>query len=79
MNEYIIIQNKGNWFITSILYASYNCVLLIPILISIKGLLKKSKDIRHVAIIVSLILITLLTIVYLFLINIDVDINCLKI
>lgn len=78
MNEYIIIQNNGNWLITSILYASYNSVLLIPILISIKGLLKNSKDVRHVAIIVSLILITLLTIVYLFLINIDVDIKKLQ-
>ena len=74
LNNYLIAQ-KGekifeNWFITSILYASYNCVLLIPVLISIKELIKKPKNIKYISIIVSGIVIILLITVFLFLINV---------
>lgn len=71
-------ENTGNWFITSILYASYNCVLLIPVLISIKNYISNSKNIKYISIIVTLITIILLTIIFLFLSNIDVDIYNLE-
>ena len=82
LNNYLIAQ-KGekifeNWFITSILYASYNCVLLIPVLISIKELIKKPKNIKYISIIVSGIVIILLITVFLFLINVDIDIKQLQ-
>ena len=78
LNDYIVIQKEENWLITSILYASYNCVLLIPVLISIKELIQNGKNIKYIAIIVSVIMIILLSIVFLFLINIDVDIKQLQ-
>lgn len=82
LNNYLIAQ-KGekifeNWFITSILYASYNCVLLIPVLISIKEFIKKTKNIKYISIIVSGIVIILLITVFLFLINVDIDIKQLQ-
>ena len=78
-----MIAQKGekifeNWFITSILYASYNCVLLIPVLISIKELIKKPQNIKYISIIVSGIVIILLITVFLFLINVDIDIKQLQ-
>lgn len=52
--------------------------MLIPVLISIKELIVKNKNIKYVSIFVSVILIVLLSIVFLFLINVDVDIKQLQ-
>ena len=82
ISDYLIPQKNETLFenclITSVLYASYNCVLLIPVLISIKELIVKSKNIKYISIMVSIILIILLSIVFLFLINVDVDIKKLQ-
>ena len=64
--------------ITSILYASYNSILLIPVLISIKDYITKNKNIKYIAIIVAIITTILLTIIYLFLVNVDVNIKELE-
>lgn len=52
--------------------------MLIPALISIKEYIKDNKNIKYIAIIVTIITIILLSIIYLFLINIDVDISELE-
>lgn len=78
MNNYLIKENNQNWLIKSILYASYNCVLLIPVLISIKDCISKSKNIKYISIIVSIIIAILLITVYLILINVDVNIKKLE-
>ena len=74
----MIEGNNQNWLVTSVLYASYNCVLLIPILISIKDYSSKSKNIKYISIIVSVIATILLITIFLFLINVDVDIDELE-
>lgn len=51
---------------------------MIPVLISIKGLVNNSNNIKYIAILVSAITSVLLIIVFLFLINIDVDIKQLQ-
>lgn len=71
-------NNNKNWLITSILYASYNSVLLIPALISINDYIKKSKNIKYISLIVTIVTITLLIIIFLFLVNVDVDIKKLE-
>lgn len=71
-------QNNSNWLITSILYSSYNSVLLIPVLISLKNYINKTKNIKYISIIVSIITILLLSIIFLLLINVDVDIRNLE-
>lgn len=60
------------------LYASYNCVLLIPVLISMKDYISKPKNIKYISIIVSVITTILLITVFLFLINVDVNIKELE-
>lgn len=60
------------------LYASYNCVLLIPVLISIKDYVENLKNIKYISIIVTIIITVLLTTVFMFLINIDVNIQKLE-
>lgn len=71
-------ENNKGWLLTSILYASYNGVLLIPALIAIKDYITKSKNIKHIAYIVSIIISILLITVFLFLINVDVNIKELE-
>lgn len=78
LNNYLIEENNQNWLLTSILYASYNCVLLIPVLISMKNYISKTKNIKYISIIVTIITIILLTTVFLFLINVDVNIKELE-
>lgn len=78
MNNYLIEENNQNWLLTSILYASYNCVLLIPVLISMKDYISKSKNIKYISMIVAIITAVLLFTVYLFLINVDVNIKELE-
>ena len=78
INDYIIESKQENWLISSVIYGSYNCILLIPILISMKDYIRDKKDIKNISIISTIIFMILLTIVYMFLINIDVDINQLE-
>lgn len=78
INNYLIQNSDGKWLIMSVLYASYNSVLLIPVLIPIRDFIKKEKDIKYIAIVVTIITIILLLTIYTFLINVDVDINKLE-
>lgn len=78
LQNYITQQNNNNWLITSILYSSYNSVLLIPVLISLKNYINKAKNIKYISIIVSIITIILLSIIFLLLINVDVDVKNLE-
>ncbi len=77
INNYIT-ETKENWLINGIIYGSYNCILLIPILVTMKDYIKNIKDIRKISILVTIIFMCLLIMVYMFLINIDVDIKELE-
>ena len=78
LNNYLINYNNKNWVITSILYASYNCVLLIPVLSTLIDYIKSNKNIKHISLIVTFAVIILLTIIFLFLVIVDVDIKELE-
>lgn len=51
---------------------------MIPVLISIKDYIIKGKNIKYISLIVIVIIIILLTTIYLFLVNIDVNIKELE-
>ena len=67
ISYYITEQNTNNWLITSILYASYNMVLLAPVLITMKEYIKKPKDVKYISLIATIIITILIITVYLFL------------
>ena len=56
------IINKGNWIIASIEYASYNSIVLIPILIGLKKYTHQNE--KNIAILSAIILLTLSLILY---------------
>lgn len=61
--------------IKSILYTSYNSILLIPIIVSISKDIKSDRDIKIIAIISSLIIFILLMIIYQMLVCAKTDIS----
>ena len=53
-------------FLNSILYASYNCIILIPILISLKKYLKNKNQIKYISFFSFIFLCSLTLIIFLF-------------
>ena len=73
-----IIDYKTNWLLSSITYSSYNIILLIPVLISLKNQIKREKNIKYIAIISGAITAILAIIIYTLLMRIDIDISKLE-
>lgn len=76
-NEYIIEKNQISiqFIISAILYASYNSITLIPMLIPIKNLIKTDKQNKTIFILVVTITIILALIIYNTISKIDTNIN----
>ena len=69
-----LIKSEGiSWIIQAVLYASYNMILVIPVLINLKEFIKNKKQIVNVAITSSGIIIVLSLIIFLLLMNINTD------
>ncbi len=77
MNLYIVKNNFIRIIFNSIIYASYNSIVLIPILLSLQKYINKKEEIKWVAIISTIILLILAFSIYIIIskINIDIDIN----
>lgn len=78
LENYIIRVNNSNYLLSGILYCSYNSILLIPVLITLKNYIKDKRQIRIIAISTTIILILLSMIIFLLLVKIDVDITKLE-
>lgn len=77
IRNYVFQDNNQQWILSSILYASYNSILLIPVLITIKDYINK-ENIKHVVIIPSIMVMVLAIIIFAFLMNIDINIKQLE-
>mgnify|MGYP003301756523 CR=1 FL=1 len=69
---------KKGWLLSSILYCSYNIILLIPVLISLRNQIKKQSNIKYISIISGILMIIMSIIVFMLLIKSDVDISTLE-
>lgn len=78
LENYLIRANQSNYIVSSILYCSYNSILLIPILITLKDYINSKKQIRTIAIITTGIIILLSGSIFLLLVKVDVDITKLE-
>lgn len=54
----------SNWLLSSLLYTSYNCVILIPLLVSLKKEIKNKKYITAISVISGIIIGLLAIIIY---------------
>lgn len=66
------------WIISCILYASYNSILTIPVLITLKQYITGKKQILIISLLITGITITLSILLFLLLIRVDVNINMLE-
>lgn len=78
LDNYIIRTNFSSYLLSAILYCSYNSILLLPVLITLKDYLHNKKQITLIAIISTVISIILSIIIFLLLIRVDVDITKLE-
>ena len=67
-----------SWLLQSILYCSYNMLLLIPVLVNLRNYIKSKKQIIYISVISSTIIFILAISIYLLLINVDVNFNSLE-
>lgn len=73
----ISILKKG-WLLSSISYCSYNMILLIPVLISLRKQITKEGNIKYIAIITGILMIIMSMMIYMLLIKSDVEISSLE-
>lgn len=75
-NEIPVI-NKG-WILSSISYCSFNMILLIPVLISLRKQITREANIKYIAIISGILMIIMSMIIYMLLLKVDIDISTLE-
>lgn len=68
-------KNKTGFLIKGILYSGYNSILLIPILINFKSYINNKKQIKNIALISTIIIFILASIIFISLTKVDVNIN----
>ena len=78
LENYLIITNQSSYILSSILYCSYNSILLIPVLITIKDYIKNKKQIKTIAVITEVIIAILSFMIFLLLVRVNVDITKLE-
>ena len=76
INEMEIVKGS-NWLVSGVIYASYNSILLIPVLISVNNIINK-KEISKTAIIITLTTFILATSIFISMLKIDVNIRNLE-
>ena len=75
INQLHLVENKSKWIISSILYSSYNIILLVPILVTLKSYIKKVEDKKYISIISGISILILATILFLLLAKANIDIS----
>lgn len=65
-------QMKNNWILSMLIYNSYNFILLMPVLISLKKEITKEKNIKKVSILVTIIILILSINIFFLLLNANI-------
>ncbi len=65
-------QMKNNWILSMLIYNSYNFILLMPVLISLKKQITKEKNIKKVSILVTIIILILSINIFFLLLNANI-------
>lgn len=73
-----IVAIKKRWILSSLIYCSYNTILLIPVLISLGNQIQKEKNIKHISIITGIIIYILSLIIFIILAKANTDISDLE-
>lgn len=74
----VTITQKSFWIIQAILYASYNLILVIPVLINLKKFLKNKNQIKLITIGVGIAMCLMSMLIFLLLVNVDTNFSNLE-
>ncbi len=72
------ILGRFDWLLQSIIYCSYNMILIIPVLVNIKKFIKSKKHILFISIMTGIIVFILALCIFLLLVNIDQNIDLIE-
>ena len=78
ISNYMFENNSFKWMLDAILYAGYNSILLIPVLIVLKDIVKNKKDISIISVVIIAIVIILSLVIFFMLLKVDVNIENLE-
>ena len=78
ISHYVSENTTWKWILDSVLYGSYNTILLIPVLIALRNLVSKKKEQGIVSVLTTTLIIMLSLIVFFILTKIDVNIENLE-
>ena len=78
IKKYLIQNNNLEFILEAILYASYNSILLIPVLITLNKYIKSKKQTTIIGIISAVIISTMSILIFLLLTKVDVNIENLE-
>ena len=71
--ENMVILEKGSIVMSSIIYTSYNTILMIPVIITLRKYIKSNKEIKIISILVAIIILILSTLIYFMLFELDIN------
>lgn len=69
---------KKGWLLSAVTYCSYNIILLIPVLISLRNQISKQQHIKYIAVITGIITATLSLMIYMLLMKSQIEISTLE-
>ena len=72
--EQMNIINGSSWLVSGVLYASYNTILLIPVLISVNNIIDR-REVSKTSIVITFMIFLLATAVFVSMLKIDVNIK----
>ena len=78
LQNHLINNNSYNFLLSSIVYCSYNSILLIPVLITLKNYIRSKKQVIKISIFSTIIIILLSISLFFLLTKVDVDISKLE-
>ena len=78
ISHYVSENTNWKWILDSVLYGSYNTILLIPVLIAMRNLVNNLKSQKMISLLTVILIILLSLIVFLILTKVDVDIQNLE-
>ena len=76
--HYVPENTIWKWILDSVLYGSYNTILLIPVLIALRNLVRNKKEQGMISVLTAILIIVLSLIVFFILTKIDVNIQNLE-
>lgn len=69
---------KKGWLLSSVIYCSYNMILLVPALISLRKQITKQKNIKYISVLCGIFMIIMSLLLYMLLMKADVELSTLE-